>query len=288
MQQLLRILCFFLCVQCLWSQSESAAQVKLDASAKEDSLKFRNTYDQVVLEETHWQVSIPLWVPGFRGSFAFGNITIDPGFGNPAPATQVEEEDRVRQSQLSVQFYLLANLSYRTGRFFIEADGMKATLDNDISFTDGDRLKFGGTIDGVILRGFAGYRFLERTYQDTLLKWSTEAYVGVRYMDVHVFADRIDLLDVRQDWIDPIVGLRVPIVFKRWVFSVQGDYGGLTGTDHRSYFVGANGSYRFSKLFGLGLGWAYLNASYEGQYESKMLEVGMELTGPVMRMSFSF
>ncbi len=288
MHHLLRFLCFFLCVQCLWSQSESAGKDDPDAPAKEDSLKFRNTYDQVVLEETHWQVSLPLWVPGFRGSFAFGNITIDPGFENPAPGTQTEEDDRLRQSQLSVQFYLLANLSYRTGRFFIEADGMKATLDNDITFTDGDRLKFGGTIDGVILRGFAGYRFLEKTNEDKLLKWSMEVYGGVRFMDVSVFADRIDLLDVRQDWIDPIIGLRIPVVFKRWVFSVQSDYGALIGADHRSFFAGANASYRFSKLFGLGLGWAYLNARYEGQYESKKLDLGMELTGPTLRLSFSF
>ena len=272
----------------LWSQNNETPSEK-----DRDSLRFRNTYSQVVLEESNWRISLPLWVPGFRGSFAFGNITIDPGFENPPPGgvppeNPPDEDDKLRQSKISIQFYLLANLSYRYKRFFIEADGMKATLDNDITFTDGDRLSFGGTIDGLIIRGFAGYRFLERSYPERLLKWSLEGYAGVRYFDLHVFANRLELLDVRQDWTDPIVGIRLPLVYKRWLFSLQGDYGGLPSSNHDSFFAGLNASYRFSKLFGLGLGWAYLNASYEGQNQDKFLQLGMELTGPVARLNFTF
>ena len=44
----------------------------------------------------------------------------------------------------------------------------------------------------------------------------------------------------------------------------------------------------FSKLFGTGVGWAYLNARYEGQFDGQDLQVGMELTGPVARINFTF
>ncbi len=276
------IVCFLVLSQSIWSQDHEGSVKQVD------STRFKYVYPDYIFQEPSWRLSLPIWVPGFRGSFAFGNITIDPDFEIEPPDSFNEENDRLRQSQLSVQFYLLLNLSYRYKRFFIEADGMKATLDNDITFTDRDRLNFGGTIDGTILRGMVGYRFYERAIEEKLFKWGLEAYAGIRFFDVHVFADRIELLDVRQDWIDPIIGIRAPIVFKRWLFALQGDYGGISGADHRSYFAALNASYRFSKLFGLGIGWAYLNAKYEGQLESKFLHLGMELTGPVMRLNLSF
>lgn len=276
-----KIVCFLALSHSIWGQDQNSSE------REKDSTRFKYTYPDHILEESGWRISVPIWVPGFRGSFAYGDIGVDPGFENELPE-EPGEGDKLRQSEVSIQFYLLANVSYRYKKFFIEADGMKAVLDNDISFTNGDRLKFGGTIDATILRGFIGYRFFEKAYQDQLLKWSLEAYAGIRFFDVHVFADRIELLDVRQDWADPIVGIRAPVVFKRWVFTIQGDYGAISSSNHYSYFAAINASYRFSRLFGLGLGWAYLNAKYEGQVRGQNLELGIELLGPVARFNFTF
>lgn len=281
MRQLSKIVCFLLFCNVVWSQNQKSTLKETD------STKFKYAYKEYFFDEPSWRLSLPIWVPGFRGSFAYGDIGIDPGFEN-APPGPPDEGDKLRQSKISIQFYLLANIEYRYKNFFIEADGMKAVLDNDITFTDHDRLKFGGSIDGTIIRGFAGYRFFERTNQEKLLKWSLRGYVGIRFFDVRVFADRIELLDVRKDWIDPIAGISVPVTWKRWLFSFQGDFGGITGSNHSSLFAGVNASYKFSKLFGLGLGWAYLNAKYEGQVKGQNLELGIELTGPALRLNFTF
>jgi len=281
MRYLIKFFCLFLFCQYVWSQQPKGSEKETD------STRFKYTYPNSFYEEPSWRLSLPVWIPGFRGSFAYGDVEIDPGYGNDAP-DQPDDDDKLRQSELSIQFYLLANFSYRYKRFFIEADGMKATLDDNISFIDRDRLQFGGTIDGTILRGFLGYRFYEKTYSDRLLKWSLEGYAGIRFFDVHVFAKRIELLDVQMDWIDPIVGIRAPLAWKRWIFFLQGDYGGNIGGDHRSFFAAFNASYSFSKLFGTGVGWAYLNARYKGQFDGQDLQVGMELTGPVARINFTF
>lgn len=281
MRHLSKIICFLLFCQIVWGQNEKKAQKETD------STRFKFTYPDHFFEEPSWRLSLPIWIPGFRGSFAYGDVEIDPGFENQPPG-EPGEDDKLRQSQISIQFYLLANIEYRYKNFFIEADGMKAVLDNDLTFTDRDRLKFGGSIDATILRGYAGYKFFEKMYEEKLLKWSLRGYVGIRFFDVRVFADRIELLDVRKDWIDPIVGISAPVAWKRWLFSFQGDFGGVTGSDHRSLFAAVNASYKFSKLFGLGLGWAYLNAKYEGEVSGQNLELGMELIGPVVRLNFTF
>ena len=284
MPHLLKIACIF-----LFFCHVVSGQDQKNASKKIDSTRFKYSYPEYFFEEPSWRLGLPIWIPGFRGSFAYGDIGIDPGFGNTPPGPgDPDEDEKLRQSKISIQFYLLANIEYRYKRFFIEADGMKAVLDNDITFTDRDRLSFGGTIDATILRGFAGYKFFERAYQEKLIKWSLRGYVGIRFFDVRVAADRLELLDVRLDWTDPIVGISAPFAWRRWIFSVQGDFGGLARYDHSSLYAAVDASYRFSRVSNLGLSWTYLNAKYEGEVKGDNLELGMELIGPAVRLNFSF
>lgn len=255
---------------------------------KKDSMAFRNTYPRHIFKESKWSVSIPIWIPGFRGSFAYGDVDIDPGYGYEPPDFGPGLGGRLPESELSIAFYLIGNIRFQHNRWLIEAEGMSATLDNDLAFTDSGLLDFGGTIDATIFRGLIGYELYRREIADKLLKWSLWGYGGIRYYKVHVFANDRSLLDVRPEWTDPLIGVQVPLVYRRWVLSVQADYGGFGIDKHHSFYLNGNVRYRLSRLFSLGVAWSHLEVDSDSDYKSQPLNLRMKLSGPAVLLKFDF
>ena len=274
-------LLLFLCGD-LWSQSTRQLERSKDSTA------FRYSYPEHIFEESKWRLSLPVWVPGFRGSFAYGEVEIDPEYGIEPPDSRPGVDRKLRKSELSISFYLLGDVKFQYGRFLIEADGMSATLDKRPRFTDAGIFDFGGTIDATILMAFAGYEVYQSMNRERLTKWSLWAYAGARYYKVHVFADNRSLLDVRPVWTDPLLGLRIPFVLRRWVFTAQGDIGGFGINGRRSYYLSANARYRFSRLFSLSAGWSQIDVEYDSEYKEEPMVIGMQLSGPAVRFSFDF
>ena len=250
-----------------------------------DSSAFKFTYPEYVLDDFNWRISIPIWVPGFRGSFAYGDVSIDPGYENEPPD---ETERGLAKSELSIQFYLMADLRFQYKRWYLEADGMRATLNNSLVFINLENVTFEGTMEAAIVRGVLGFRLYESVNQDKLFKWSVNGYAGVRYYRVSIYTNKVNLVDIEPSWTDPLIGFQIPLVYKRWVFAAQADFGGFGIDNHRSFFLGLDANYRFSKLFSLGAGWAFLDVEYDRDYKSQPLTLGIGLSGPVVRMHFTF
>ena len=143
-----------------------------DVRTKKDSSAFRYTYPEHIFKASKWSVSIPIWVPGFRGSFAYGDVEIDPGYGNEPPDSGTGIGGRPPKSDLSVSFYLIGKVKFQHERWLIEAEGMSATLDNDLTFVDSGLFDFGGTIDATILKGMIGYEFYRKENAGKLVNWS--------------------------------------------------------------------------------------------------------------------
>lgn len=245
-------------------------------SVKKDKLAFLEE-----VQDHKWMIKVPIWVPGFRGSFAYGGIRlydIRPDYGII---------DRLN-GELGVTFYLILDVSYAPGNWLINADGFHAGLASSITFENIDRVEFLGNIDGTIARGLVGYKVFETTNKDTFFKFNIYPYVGLRYINLDVYSVKRDVLDIRPDWVDPLVGLRLNLDYKRWFLLVRGDIAGFGLTDHSSSYFGVNANYRFSKLFSLGLGYNFLDIKYKQDFERNFLDLGIRLAGPGLSMEFQF
>ena len=247
----------------------------LNSSRTDDGMDF-------VLEQQHFHVALPIWVPGFRGSFAYGGITHYPENGNP------DIGEGITDSELSIEFYLIGRIRFEHQRFFVQADGFNTVLGSDLTFYDKEWLELNGTIKGTILRGMAGYAVFTKTDRDRHLRWSLHAYAGARHYILHLYTENRDILDIRPSWTDPVIGFRLPVVYRKWIFEGEVDFGGFGINNRRSWFAQTGAYYRFSRLFTLGAGWTFLDFEGEKNIDVNTMFLGMQLTGPTLTAQFSF
>ena len=236
------------------------------------------------IDQRKWMVKIPLWVPGFAGTFAYGGITNLP---TEEGGNDFNIIDRL-EGELGVSFYLIGDIEFRHKKWFFGVDGFHTNLASNLKFQNIDKVEFDVGIDGTILRGFLGYRVFERWNKDTYFKAQIYPYVGVRYIDLDIYSENRDFLSLRPSWFEPIIGMEVPIQYKRWFFSTQMDVGGLGINNHWSWNVNVIATYRFTRLFALGAGWNFLNFNYDQDFEFSNLNLGIQLAGPVLGVEFHF
>ena len=101
------------------------------------------------INQRNWRIKVPIWVPGFRGEFAYVGIT------------QLPEEDDYNiigrlKGDIGVQFYAIGDIQYKPNNWFFNIDGVHTSLSSTLKLQNIDRVEFLGGIDGTILRGFVG------------------------------------------------------------------------------------------------------------------------------------
>ena len=235
-----------------------------------------------VLEDQNWKIKVPLWVPGFRGSIAYGDIILD------GPDGDQSIFDRLTDSELGVEFYLITNISFKHNNWMFGVDGFSATLGSSLSFKNSENIIFKTTIKGLILRGVIGYKVLEWINKDKYLKWSMYPYTGLRYNNLHIYSENESFINIKPSWSEPIVGVYLPFHYKKWYLAGLADVGGFGINNHLSWFLSVDSAYRFSKLFALGAGWSVLDLGHEDVRNNKNLDLGIRLSGPTLSLNFSF
>ena len=89
-----------------------------------------------LLRDRNWTVDIPIWIPGFRGNFTYGDVSlegedgVDPG----EPGHPIEPPDpgeppgggniisRLFTSSRYLKFFFMGGASYTRNKFFTEID----------------------------------------------------------------------------------------------------------------------------------------------------------------------
>ena len=263
----------FLFLALLWGSSLVAQDTIANDNSKNAFLKD--------LDQRNWQIKVPLWVPGFTGNFAYVGISNLP-----------EEDDKNiigrLNGEIGVSFYLIGNIRFTPKNWLFEVDGFHTTLASNLKFENIDRFQFNATIEGTIIRGLAGYNVYETINPDNYFSLKLYPYGGLRYIDLHIYSENINVLDVKPSWFEPIVGVEIPINVKRWFFSAKIDVGGFGIDNHWSWHASGNAGYRFSKLFAMGLGWSVLDFNYDQEYNKQYLDLGIRLAGPVLSLQFQF
>ena len=252
----------------IWAQDTLAT--------KTSKLEFLNQID-----DRNWHVEIPVWVPGFRGSLAYGGLTLLPEGGD------FNVIDRLN-GELGITFYLIGNVAYSPGNWLFNIDGFRTTLASGLGFENIDKIKFLVDIEGTILRGLAGYKVIEIENKEKYKKFALYPYGGFRYINLDIYSTNTNYLDIRPEWVEPILGIKAPLQYRRWFFVFKTDVGGFSINNHWSWSVALKANYRFSKLFALGLGYTAMEFNYDQDFEFKYLKLGMRLAGPVLSVQFHF
>ena len=262
------LLFFSIVCQKSWSQdSLSAHTSKLDNLHRADERK--------------WSLRVPLWIPGFTGTFAYGGITQLPTDNDRNIYERLEGE-------IGVTFYLIGDLRFSPGKWLFEIDGFHTTLASGLKLQNIDRIEFPASIDGTIIRAKTGYQVYKKEDKDRYFKLRLYPYAGMRYIDLRIYSQGSDILDVDPSWVEPLAGVEVPISYRRWFFSGKFDVGGFSINNHWSWWINANAAYRFSQLFSLGAGWSFIDFNYDQNFELKKLNLGIQLSGPVLSLQFDF
>ena len=234
----------------------------------------------------HWLAEIPIWVPGFRGQLAYGD------FDFSSSGSDEEKEYERLESDVGIEFYFVGRIAAQYNKLWIQADAFSGEVGSVFSYTsligNNEREIVDIKIQGTIPRLVLGYSVWQKSTENNF-KIELIPYLGIRYVSIHLQSDVFDstyVIDVRPNWFEPLLGLYVPLIYKRFKIEIQTDYGG-TGTKN-SWVISNRYRYRISKLIDVQLGWNLIRLHHKGKVGSKELESTIRLFGPTAGIGFRF
>lgn len=269
----------------------------------QDSLSKRDTrlvQRNFLLQDRKWTVEIPLWVPGFRGGFAYGEINVegedggDPGDpGDPGDDDKSDIISRVISKLFDgdfyVKFFFLTCVKYENKRFLVQLDGFSGTVGESIKFNYNNKEIVQANFQTINTRLFAGYRIYQYNSPNKKFIYKLYGYVGVRAHYQKISSDLngvINKLDVNPVWVEPIIGVKNQFIFKRWLFVLQGDYGGLLVNSKYSNQIQVLAYYRTGRVTSLKFGWNHLDLNHRSEFRGENLKIDITLSGPNIGLAF--
>jgi hypothetical protein len=235
-----------------------------------------------------WLLVVPVWIPGYRGQFSIGGVEIGGGEDEDN-----EIFDQIFSSEGSISFYFMGEFSYFWKRWRFRADIFSADIGTAVNFKTDDGTLVEARIQPIMPSGVAAYR-LKWWQRNTRMVPTIElwGYGGLRYYGVNleVSAPPIDFAwDNYIDWLDPIIGLRVPYFpHRRWKLEAYGDIGGFGIGSQFAWTFNVRIVYQISPLVSARLGWSSMDVDYRGSFGSDEIKFDVRLAGPSAGIGFSF
>lgn len=236
-------------------------------------------------ETRPWLFEIPIWVPGFRGQLAYGDFHFFAG------DKESKEHNRIH-SKLGIEFYFNGRFAYQRDKLWLQLDAFSGAVSNTFKYTSiignntSELVKL--TSHGTIPRFSAGYSIFSRK-KNNKFKLDIIPYLGLRYINIRIKSDifhQDDVIDVRPSWLEPVIGLYLPISYKRFKMILQTDIG---GSDRKnSWAINHHFHYRISKLIDVRLGWSLVHLHYREQFLNEDLYFNIRLLGPNAGVGFRF
>ena len=241
--------------------------------------------DSFIATDRHWTITIPLWIPGYRGQFAIGDIEV--GGGSPAGPGL----GRLFDSDVHINFFFMGAVAYEWNRWRIHGDVFGGEFTDDVIFTLNDATVVSASLFPMFLRVHFDYWVLDHSWDESPTRrvggW---VYAGLRYYDVQAEVDtpqRTERATAR--WADPIVGARIPVdLSNRWRVELSGDMGGFGVGSKFSWSIYAGLTYRVSELFSLTLAYGVLDVDYAGTVGSRKFRWKARVGGPGFGIRFAF
>jgi hypothetical protein len=262
------------------------------ASAEIDTLEATPPEDGESGRYTRFYIALPLWVPGYSGQFAIGDVTVD-GDGGDGGGGGPDWLGQLFGSTGKLEFFFL-------GRFRVDVDAWTFLVDffgGKLRKTVTFRLTDGTLVDAAVrplmARGIVGHRLRRWPLGSSGKSQLTlRGYGGVRHYNVDLSVTLTENgipLEQTAKWTDPLVGVQATLdVRDRWRFGAWTDVGGFAVGSRLAWWTEFNAGYRFTDWFNLRLGWTFMYVDYEDTVANQDLRWDMWLSGPSLAIAFSF
>jgi hypothetical protein len=237
----------------------------------------QNTSSAPRMNRWHFLVEPYLMMASINGSVGIGNI---PATNICIPASEVFSH---------LNFGAMLYAEARNERFAISSDFLYASLDQGASSKNG------------IINGQAGVKLVieELAGLYRVAPW-LEFGLGARIvgfetsLDVNVDSTIVSGTHHRSaskstTWVDPILITRLMgTLHKKWILQLRADAGGIGIGSQFTWQIHPIVTYKFSKLFQLGLGYRMLSFDYNKGSGTDQVVYDMDLYGPEFRVGFNF
>ena len=239
--------------------------------------------------ELEFNVEIPIWIPGFRGRFSIGDITIEGEGQNENLLSQFFNSD------LGVDYYFVGKVGVTKNKWQVQIDAFGGQLKDAIEFTYSQNQLVDVEVFTVMPRILVSYQILEKDFKrkQALLTKHIEFWIygGCRYFYLNIKSElnaAIPALNIIEDWFDPIIGFTVPLTIRRLTLVFQNDIGGFGLGSDLTYWYQLYGTFQVGKYISIGAGWAHLNINYSEERRNDSFSYKVVLRGPMVGVMFTF
>jgi len=264
----------------------------------QDSTKVKKRHQKSFLnQERPWTIEVPLWIPGFRGEFVYGDIDLegedggDPGDpGDPDDGDNCGVICRLFSAQTYFKFFFSTRVTYNKNKFTGLFDAFTVSVSESIKFNYNDKDIVSANIRITLARFYVGYLLYSHNSRSQKSKFNLYGYGGVRFHQADIYSNVFGnkTLDINPLWAEPIVGTKLGLRLKKWMFTLHADMGGLYINDSFSYMLNFNTSYRINQLLSIKIGWNDWDVNYKREFNGKDLFLRVHLSGPAASLAFHF
>lgn len=276
------------------------------AGAQDSIPKKHNKPEKSFLrEDRRWAIEIPIWIPGFAGELAYGDVSLDgedggnpepPDPGQPEPPTEPgwrpgDNLSRIFGTDGNLNFFFMNEVSYQNKKLYGHFDTFSGSVGGSIYFRYNNQSLVQAKFSTYLFRLFAGYRLVEKLSASKKFRYDLYTCGGARIHKYDLSSELLNgekSLNVAPAWVEPILVLRNEFRLKHWLFVLQGDVGGFKIDGKFSYMINAYAFYRISNLLSFKVGWSDWNMDYDKEYSGEDLKLKMKFGGPVAAISFHF
>ena len=268
------------------------------ASAQEKSIpdkRFKKFYEN---NDFRFQLDIPVWVPGFRGEFAYGDVELD-GENGVDPENPIEPPsgaigkilNRLFNDSWTFNFYFVGKATYTGDKLFVSTDFFGGSVSNSVKFLLNNSEIVNARFTSLNWRFVAGWKIYNVENRQRHLSFCIIPFTGARVFSQSVYSDKNDLInkiDVTPVWSDFLLGIKNSFEYRRWQFNLVGDYGFYLKSGRSSYQFTLSAKYLFGRNIGMRMSWTHLQLNYKGLYRGDDLLLKISLSGPSLAVSLNF
>jgi len=268
----------------------------------QDTTKTASQYDEgsFLNRDKNWEIVIPIWIPGYRGNYTYGDVSLEGEDGTDlgTPANPIEPPppvgggnilSRLFNSSSFLKFFFMGKIAYTKDKFFITLDTFAGSAGSSIDFKLNNREVATAHYFTLLTRLAIGYSLYELENKSKSMRLTVYGYTGLRAHYIELISDlnrTTRKLDVSNFWGEILFGLNNRIALDDWLFKLQGDIGGFNKSSNYSYMIQLLCSYRISNLLSVKLGWTDWDVRYRGKVKDEELSLNVHLSGPNIGLTF--
>lgn len=248
-----------------------------------------------------WVVELPIWIPGFAGSYSYGDITVEGEDGEFPPIENPIEpppEDggniisRLFKKEGFLKFFYMGKIGFKPGKFLFQLDFFGGDVGGRVNFRYNNTEIVQSKFHIFIAHMYAGYSVYNKTSKASNININVSPYLGFRYIETEFASDlnrTENFFSLNPGWYELILGGKLDYQIDDFRFVLDANFGGFIFEKNTiSYKLQVLGYYAFSDVVAMRFGWTDMDINHDSDFKGERLIVKTHLSGPNLGVAFYF